>query len=142
MNALYKDPIVDVLVDDSTEMYPNHTMFTHLGCILLRIFIGMYLIESQNMSHIILTIVLALAVIMFFLKYVKQARDNTKVLWKFYPRMILAYALALYFMNTSRSKEAGFLIIVDALIAFQSRHTASAASFAIMREKKNPTSVV
>lgn len=135
MESLYKEPIVDELVDESLRLYPNHTIFTHLGCVLLRLLMGMCLIESSKYNGVIL-VVLALAIISFGSKYLRIARANKKILWKFYPRMVLAYSMAVYYIKTGRPRVAGLLVIVDALMGFQSRHMASVTSFAIETEKK------
>lgn len=137
MDRLYREPIQDDIVDESLRLYPNHTIFTHLGCVLLRIFIGMFLIESTNKKYNnVIAVILMMGIIMFGTKAIKLARENKKILWKFYPRLVLIYSMALYYIKKDRTEIAGFLVILDALMGFQSRHIASAASFAIDQAKK------
>lgn len=74
-----------------------------------------------------------IAVILFASKQMQLMFDNKKILWKSYTRMILSYSLAIYFIKSNRKNVAGLLVIIDALIAVQARHTASALSFAIQK---------
>ena len=51
MKARY-DPIPDELLDKSLKWYPNHTVFTHLGCVLIRVVLGLLLIYSQKSTKL------------------------------------------------------------------------------------------
>lgn len=123
------DPIPDALEDKSLKLYPNHNVLTHTFCVLLRILIGLALIGSTSKcSEWIIVIILLLAIVVFGAKLCHSINKNIK-LWKFYPRMILSYATALYLIKKQKRNDlAGLLVIVDTLIAYQSRHTISVSS--------------
>jgi len=119
------EPIADIVVDKTTKLYPNHTIYTHLGCVLLRTCIGLVLINS-NLGHAHPTyfIYMFIAVLlMFSVKYV-----TTNNVWKFYPRPLIAYASALVSVSMGHPVQAGMLVVVDALMGLQSRHSAHTAT--------------
>lgn len=131
------DPIPDELLDKSLSYYPNHTMLTHLGCVLLRVVIGLFIINvSDPKTKNILICILVVSIIVFGVKYMKIYNGDT-TLWKFYPRMILSYSTAIYLMMKNKQDLAGMLVILDTVIAFQSRHTASAVTCGLSQAKKN-----
>lgn len=118
------DPIPDALEDKSLLLYPNHTILTHTFCVILRIILGLILINSKGCNCFVFYLLLV-AIIVFGAKYIKSVRGNVK-LWKFYPRMLLSYTTALYLIKKQKRNDlAGLLIIMDTLIAYQSRHTTS-----------------
>jgi hypothetical protein len=57
---------------------------------------------------------------MFALKF--KNNSNT---WKVYLRTTVAYATSALLINNKKNKEAGLLVIADALLGLQSRHTAT-----------------
>ena len=134
------EPIADELEDKSLVLYPNHTIFTHMGCVLLRSVIGLALMHKDLVhskgTRDIIVIVIALSILLplifFSYKYFKCLKNNT-ILWKSYPRMIIAYSIALGLIYSGNEKSAGLLIIMDALVGLQSRHTASVLSCGIKK---------
>lgn len=135
------DPIPDELLDKSLSYYPNHTMLTHLGCVLLRVVLGLFIINATNPKvKQILLFILILAVIVFGWKYMNIASKDI-VLWKFYPRMLVSYSTAIYFILNDKPDLAGMMVILDSLIAFQSRHTTSVATCGNNPAKKNTKQV-
>ncbi len=125
----FLEPIPDDLVDKSLSYYPRHNVYTHLGCAVLRTGLGLTLInpniDKNTRSAIIYIIIIAL--IVFGIKYLKVSANNI-ILWKSYLRMLVAYSAALYLTTINQDSSAGLLIIADALIAVQSRHTTSVLS--------------
>lgn len=122
------EPIAAELVDK-----PQHTMLTHLGCVLLRIILGIYVMNADQSKHDALLIFLITAIVIFSAKQWRLMSKNV-LLWKSYPRNILSYSLAAYLLKTKRADAAGLLMIVDALMGLQSRHTSSALSSIIKKE--------
>ena len=120
------EPIADAIVDKSLILYPNHTIFTHLGCVALRCTLGVVLMHPQlcRQKRIAFMLLIGVVILIFGYKYIKQ----NAVVWKTYPRMLIAYSIALHLLYTGRPQYAGLLIIVDALMGVQSRHMASALS--------------
>jgi len=126
------EPISDALVDKSLLLYPNHTIFTHLGCVALRSTLGVVLMNPRlcRKTQRSIMVLIGVAILVFGFKYFNQLHDNTTV-WKTYPRMLIAYSVALYLVYTNQSQYAGLLIVVDALMGVQSRHMASALTCGI-----------
>lgn len=123
------EPIHDSLEDKSLILYPNHNVYTHLGCVAIRMALGLILTSpslSEKLRFSIMLLMLIVLVI-FAVKYIHSALDNI-TLWKSYPRMLLAYSSALYLIKTKQEPLAGMIIIVDALMGVQGRHLASALS--------------
>ncbi len=120
------EPIDDNIVDHSTLLYPHHNVFTHMGCVLFRTTIGLTLMRDNLSPKIRMSIIylMIIVLILFSSKYVSQV-SNGITTWKVYPRMIISYIAALYLLSKHKEQSAGLLIIVDALMGLQSRHTAS-----------------
>lgn len=130
-------PIPDELTDKSLTFYPNHNMITHLGCVLLRVVLGIFVIQAATTEvKNILICILVLAITVFGWKCMSLYQSDT-TLWKFYPRMIVSYSTAVYLMLKNRQDLAGIMVILDSIIAFQSRHTTSAVTCGLAKDKKN-----
>ena len=132
MMKMRYEPIADEIVDKGLSYYPNHTVVTHLGCVVLRTMIGAALINpsltpKRRQSIIFL---LLMAMLVFGFKYTKMVMDDI-IYWKSYLRMLVAYSAALYMISVKQENCAGVIVIVDALIGLQARHTASALSCGI-----------
>lgn len=131
------EPIADELEDKSLLLYPHHTVFTHMGCVLIRSMIGITLmsrnLNDSTRSRIMFVMIMAL--IIFGSKYVFSVYMNDVVLWKSYPRMLVAYTIALYLVCRRQENLAGLIIVVDAIIAVQSRHTSSVLSYGMKKKK-------
>jgi hypothetical protein len=109
--------MLPILVDKTT-MVKNHTTFTYLPCVILRIVIGLYIFSFAD-SKLITLILSAFAIIFFSYKYMIL---NTT--WKNYLRTVLIYSVALSLSLYDYSKYhklIGTLIIIDALFGLQSR---------------------
>jgi hypothetical protein len=104
---------------DNTTIVKNHTIKTHIFCILLRILIGILIINNTLPKTAI--ILLSLFVITTFgYKYFKLPN-----VWKVYLRTVLIYAIVLVLTlkyDNSFRQVCGTLIIVDAMMGLQSRH--------------------
>lgn len=131
------DPIADELLDKSLKLYPNHTIYTHLGCVLLRTVMGLLLINPSlsPMVRNILIGIIVLSLVVFGYKYLSKNVMNDVVYWKAYPRMLVAYSSALCLISMKQEKLAGLLIIADGLMGINSRHTASVLSCGIKKNK-------
>lgn len=125
-------------VVDYGNIVPNHNVYTHLGCVLLRCSLGLGIIWSQYDGNTarkrVLIVLCVLVVIVFGTKHIVYTSLD-KVVWKSYLRTVLAYSIAIICLHTNRYDHAGLLIISDALMGLQSRHTAFVASH-IMSQKK------
>jgi hypothetical protein len=124
--------IPERLEDPFTIIYKSgrkHNLYTHLGCILLRILLGLLIyFRIRFFKNIFVLIPLFLSIIIFF-SY-KLIKTNNKT-WKVYIRTILIYIISLLItsiehLNTVNVVNAintsGILIILDALMGLQSRH--------------------
>lgn len=128
------EPIADELTDHGTILYPNHTVFTHLGCVLLRTFIGIKLISPEPKSDACLRniiIIMIISMFIFGMKYFSHVILRDTIYWKCYLRMLVAYSSALCLIFMGQQNFAGLIIITDALMGMNSRHTASVLSCGI-----------
>jgi hypothetical protein len=118
--------ILDKCLSDKSTIYKHHTTFTHLFCVFLRIIIGLVLIfykDKLNKKYIIILFsILSLA---FLLKFINVCLNNINI-WKVYLRTFIVYGLGSYLVYSHKCKDAGLLIIIDALMGLQSRHLSSA----------------
>lgn len=117
-----KEEIPNRLVD-TTTIVKNHTWYTHLVCIIIRILLGLFLLshsELDNNTSGYLIIFMMIIVVMFAMKF--KNNSNT---WKVYLRTVVAYSLSALLINNKKNKEAGMVVIIDALLGLQSRHTAT-----------------
>lgn len=128
--ATQYEEIADAIADKTTARYPNHTMNTHLGCVLLRVGIGLALIDPSASKHVsgIILILAVFVVIVFGFKHFGFVRKNTRV-WKSYPRVVIVYAVIAYLIKRGRLESAGTLAIVEAIMGLQSRHTAATITY-------------
>jgi TRAP-type C4-dicarboxylate transport system permease large subunit len=111
--------MIPKLLNDDTTIVKNHTLKTHIFCILLRIFIGL-LIITNSLSKLFIQILTILVVITFTYKFFKLPN-----VWKVYMRTVLSYAIVLFLVtkyDTNYNNVAGTIIIIDALMGLQSRH--------------------
>lgn len=129
--SLNYDKIPELLIDRSTILetkHPkylpiHHTQFTYLFCILVRILIGVLIIQNKIPNNIII-IFSIIVLIIFGSKYHNIVKNKTN-LWKNYQRHILTYITVLLFQNNkniyNKNTLSGLLIIIDALMGQQSR---------------------
>jgi hypothetical protein len=111
--------MIPEIYKDNTTLKKNHTQYTHLVCILIRITLGSLIILGKIPSTIIL--LLSLFVIIVFLNKFFKLQN----VWKVYMRTVLVYLFVLIFTFLYKEKYnnlSGLLIIVDALMGLQSRH--------------------
>lgn len=131
MSATNYDQIPELLIDKMTYLEKNkpnylpnhHTQFTYLFCILLRIFIGI-LILNNNISQWFILLLSSIILISFSSVYYNIVK-NKRTVWKNYQRNIIIY-LTIIITQLSKSPNknslSGLLIIVDALMGQQSRY--------------------
>jgi len=101
----------------------------YIGCLGLRVGLGLVLLLSQNHSaHRVVFVVLALSMLLFSVKF---ARLGLHV-WKNYSRFLLLIGVAVVLLGLSWSrhqdwlvKPAGLLVILDAALGWQSRFLTS-----------------
>jgi hypothetical protein len=107
-----------------------HTLYTHLGCVLLRIILGLLIYyKVKGFKSYTLVSILCILVITFFGNKVFITQNKT---WKVYIRTVLFYSIGLIINSTDyhilkiydkQSRNvAGLIIIFDALMGLQSRH--------------------
>lgn len=111
-----------ILIDRSTVV-KNHTFWTHLFCVGLRILIGStILMDMWSLNAIRLLALLVFA--MFTYKFLY----GQKPIWKVYARTALTYFLIAVLVTVNALSAisnlttiTGILIIVDAMMGLQSR---------------------
>lgn len=111
--------MIPEVLRDNTTIVKNHTLKTHIFCILLRISIGLLLI-TNNIPKNIIQILSLFVIITFTYKFFKIEH-----IWKVYLRTVLSYAIVLFLVtkyNDRYYNVAGTIIIIDALMGLQSRH--------------------
>jgi hypothetical protein len=125
--------IPERLEDPYTITYQKgerHTTYTHLGCVLLRIILGLLIYFKIGIfKNILFLLCLFLIVIILFSNKLYKTKNNT---WKVYIRTILFYLISLLInilehykyniFNSQIRNNAGLLIIIDSLMGLQSRH--------------------
>lgn len=123
-----KEALPEKLID-TTTVYKHHTWLTHLFCILIRVILGSFLILNTNIEEKKgFLIILMISIILIFSNKFITNSDT----WKVYLRTTVAYSIALLFTYQNHYKEAGFIVLTDALMGIQSRHTG--VLFNIMRQ--------
>ena len=111
--------MIPEVLRDNTTIVKNHTLKTHIFCILLRISIGLLLI-TNNIPKNIIQILSLFVIITFTYKFFKIEH-----IWKVYLRTVLSYAVVFFLVtkyNDRYYNVAGTIIIIDALMGLQSRH--------------------
>ena len=111
--------MIPELLRDNTTIIKNHTIKTHIFCILLRIIIGL-LIITDNMPKVLIQLLCLFVIIVFLYKFFKIEH-----IWKVYLRTVLTYGIVLFLVTQYNKKYnivAGTLIIIDSLLGLQSRH--------------------
>ena len=111
--------MIPELLRDNTTIIKNHTIKTHIFCILLRIIIGL-LIITDNMPKVVIQLLCLFVIIVFLYKFFKIEH-----IWKVYLRTVLTYGIVLFLVTQYNKKYnivAGTLIIIDSLLGLQSRH--------------------
>ncbi len=123
------EPISASVVDHSL-IVKRHNAYTHMGCVMLRSAIGLSLlapaVDAKRRRTV--SFVLVIALIIFSYKYIFHNVVHGRVFWKNYPRFIMMAAMALYLLNTNRPQMAGIIIIIDAMMGLDTRHTAAVVS--------------
>lgn len=111
---------------DTTLLVKDHGVYAHLGCVMLRCLIGFYFLfmfAGSVEEKVFFSMLFGFLLIFFLSKFI-----CVKNSWKAYARIVLTLALALFILHRADKSTArvavGLLLIVDALIGLQSRHTA------------------
>ena len=127
----WREPLNPNIIDHTT-IVKTHNVYTHLGCILLRCFIGTMIILSQDNKRFRnkwiqngLIIACIITMIIFTTKHVIKKNP----LWKVYLRTVIAYGITGLMIHRQKYDIAGTIIITDALLGLQSRHMAHIASY-------------
>lgn len=114
--------IVERLRDNETILKSRNNILTHLGCVSLRLFLGTSLIMNGKKFKRIQGLLFLFLLIITAFGYKFLTKSNT---WKCYLRTVLAYIIAYILVSNGKIKEAGLIVITDALLSIQSRHTSS-----------------
>ena len=104
---------------DNTTIVKNHSMRNHVVCVIIRIGLGI-LVLNNTIPTKILAIFCLFIVAAFGNKFYKLPN-----VWKVYIRTVLVYAtigLLILLYDNKYTNVYGTLIIVDALMGLQSRH--------------------
>jgi hypothetical protein len=110
---------------DSTTFLTQHSVWTHLFCVLLRCLLAMYLWTAYDSSRDrpFFTVLCITIITIFTFKYFNVRS------WKVFSRVVLVYTtilVVLHVVESERAKTvAGMLVIVDALMGLQSRYIAT-----------------
>lgn len=125
--------IPERLIDLTTifeKQNKKHTLYTHLGCVLLRIILGLLIYyKVKGFKSYTFVSIFYILVIAFFGNKLFITQNKT---WKVYIRTILIYSISLIinstdyhifniYKNQSRNV-TGLIMIFDALMGLQSRH--------------------
>lgn len=125
MDRKWAEPMPYRVADHTTKI-KNHTVFTHLGCALLRITLALILIFVEHPTVVtVLVITLSAVALGFTAKFIAQARSGA-VTWKSYPKAVLAYGAAIALIAKGENELAGIVLIAEVLIGVQARRTAFA----------------
>lgn len=130
MSNITYDKIPELLIDRSTYLEKNkpgmlpvhHTQFTYLFCIILRILIGICIMNADIPQWIIIMFLLII-IIVFGFKYYNNLKNKNNS-WKNYQRHVLMYCIALItqLINSKDKNEiTGLIIIIDSLMGQSSR---------------------
>ena len=104
---------------DNTTIVKNHPLRNHLACVILRISLGVLVINNTIPTKILILLCL-FVVLTFGNKFFKLPN-----VWKVYLRTVLIYAtigLLILRYGDKYTNIYGTLMIVDALMGLQSRH--------------------
>ena len=107
------------ILRDNTTIVKNHSIKTHIFCILLRILLGILIINKTLPINIILLLSL-FVMVTFGYKYFKLPN-----VWKVYLRTVLIYFtvfVLIFKYGDDYRQVCGTLLIVDAMMGLQSRH--------------------
>lgn len=121
------------LEDQYTSIYKQgkrHTTYTHLGCVILRIVLGLLIYFKLGIfKNILFLIILFMLVIIVFSYKLYITKNKT---WKVYIRTISLYTISLIIdildnykyktFNTDSRNISGILIMLDAIMGLQARH--------------------
>lgn len=125
--------IPERLIDFTTvfeKQNKRHTIYTHLGCVLLRIILGLLIYYKVSIfkSYNFVSIFYIL-IIIFFGNKLLITQNKT---WKVYLRTILLYTINLIINTLDNNifkiyekqprNVSGLFIIFDAILGLQSRH--------------------
>lgn len=125
--------IPERLEDQYTSIYKQgkrHTIYTHLGCVILRIVLGLLIYFKLGIfKNILFLIILFMLVIIVFSYKLYITKNKT---WKVYIRTISLYTISLIIdildnykyktFNTDSRNISGILIMLDAIMGLQARH--------------------
>lgn len=125
--------IPERLEDKFTATYQKgqrHNTYTHLGCVLLRIILGLLIyFKIGFFKNILFLLCLYITILIFFSHKLFITKNKT---WKVYIRTILYYTISLLInsldhykfniFNSQIRNISGLLIIIDSLMGLQSRH--------------------
>jgi len=112
------------------KMGKRHNLYTHLGCILLRILLGLLIYYKIGIfKNYTFIIILYISILLFFSNKLLITQNKT---WKVYIRTLLFYSLNILINTIDKYKYkifnnqprniTGLFIILDALMGLQSRH--------------------
>jgi hypothetical protein len=117
---------------DPTTIVKNHSIKTHMVCLLIRTFIAI-IIMNGTMPLIYIKVLSGVVIVMFTMKYFKLPN-----IWKVYLRTIFTYGVVLLLTCMYGNKfrvVSGSLIIGDVLLSIQSRHVFERISY--LHQQKN-----
>lgn len=125
--------IPDRLIDNYTlfaKMGKKHNLYTHLGCILLRILLGLLIYYKISFfKNYAVLMILYINILIVFSNKLFITQNKT---WKVYIRTLLFYSLNIVINTIDKYKYniydkqprniTGLFIIFDALMGLQSQH--------------------
>jgi hypothetical protein len=111
---------------DPTTILKNHTIGTHMFCLLLRTFLAI-MIMNGTMQLLHIKILCVMVIVIFGIKYFRLPH-----VWKVYLRTMFTYGVVLILTCMYGNKYrvvSGSLIIGDVLLSIQSRHVFERISY-------------
>ena len=112
---------------DTTTLIPNHSVYTHYGCVALRCLLGLYLITrygGKRVEFASFLAVLGTALALFLYKSI-FAKKTLKLYSRTVLKLTLTLILLLFAEKDAAKLVGGTLLIVDAMMGLQSRVTAT-----------------
>lgn len=111
--------MIPTVYADNTTIIKNHSIRTHMFCLVLRTYLALLIINGTMPLKYIYSLCI-FVILVFGNKYFKMPN-----VWKVYLRTVFTYSVILiltYIYGNRYRQLSGALMIVDVLLSIQSRH--------------------
>lgn len=132
-------------LEDKTTIYYKHygkahPWYTHLMCVILRIIIGLIILNIDSVTDNMVLVYSTVVMLTFLYKFAFAPPS-----WKVYIRTVLLYIIVIAnYKNKDFKKIAASAVILEAIMGMQSRFVQANMSRAILSQKNNinPMSII